>query len=94
MRKYVLREYCDKAEAGNERVFDEKKDAVECAFNELRKPSDSDKKVAVYEIKITPEQLEGYNDGNLDVTLSGFATAEDDNNLILCNTKIGNEKLC
>lgn len=84
MKKYIFEEYRDKAGIGSEKVFDEKKDAVKYALNEWKNLFDSDKKsylndpngkFSVYEIEITPEQLEEYNDGDLDIALSELATA-------------------
>ena len=81
MKKYIFHEYRDKWGLGSEKVFDNEKEAVEYANDEWRKLFDRDKKsytnddcgeFRVYEIEITAEQFEKYNNGELDLPLTEF----------------------
>ena len=81
MKKYVFHEYRDKWGLGSEKVFDNEKEAVKYANDEWNKLFDSGKKsylnddcgeFRVYEIEITAEQLEQYNNGELDLPLTEF----------------------
>ena len=87
-KRYVFEEYRDKLGTGTERVFEKavtKETAVEAAKAEWNALDDRDKKsyqqdpagmFRVFEIKITPKQMEQYEDGELDETLKELETRE------------------
>lgn len=87
-KRYVFEEYRDKLGTGTERVFEKavtKETAVEAAKAEWNALDDRDKKsyqqdpagmFRVFEIKITPKQMEQYEDGELDETLEELETRE------------------
>lgn len=87
-KRYVFEEYRDKLGSGTERVFEKavtKETAVEAAKAEWNALDDRDKKsyqqdpagmFRVFEIKITPKQMEQYEDGELDETLEELETRE------------------
>lgn len=87
-KRYVFEEYRDKLGTGTERVFEKavtKETAVEAAKAEWNALDDRDKKsyqqdpagmFRVFEIKITPKQMEQYEDGKLDETLEELETRE------------------
>ena len=81
MKKYVFHEYREKWGLGSEEVFDSEEDAVKYANDEWNKMCDSDKKTylnddcgefRVYEIEITAEQFEQYNNEELELPLTEF----------------------
>lgn len=86
--RYVIEEYRDKMGTGTERVFEKaatKETAIEAAKAEWNTLDDRDKKsyqqdpagmFRVFEIKITPKQMERYEDGELDETLEELETRE------------------
>ena len=67
MKKYVFESYSDKKGSGTLRLFDSKKEAVEYAKDEWNRLVKSDKekidRYHVYEVEMTDEQFEDYNDG-------------------------------
>lgn len=84
-KRYVFEEYRDKWGAGSEKVFENKKAAVEFAKEEWESLTKKDKDsyqqdpagmFRVFEIKITPKQMEQYEDGELDETLEELETRE------------------
>lgn len=86
--RYVIEEYRDKMGTGTERVFEKavtKETAIEAAKAEWNTLDDRDKKsyqqdpagmFRVFEIEITPKQMEQYEDGELDETLEELETRE------------------
>ena len=81
MKKYVFIEYRDSFGTGSEKIFDSEKDAVKYANDEWSKMCDSDKKTylnddcgefRVYEIEITSEKFEQYNNEELELPITEF----------------------
>ena len=79
MKKYVFEEYRDKYGLGSEKIFETEEEAVKYAKGEWSKMCDSDKKTylnddcgefRVYEIEITTEQFEQYNNEELELPLT------------------------
>lgn len=84
MKKYIFEEYRDSKGTGSEIMFDTAVEAVEYAKKDWEHFCEHDKQTyrndmmgthRVYEIEITAEQVELYNDGDLDVTLNELETA-------------------
>ena len=85
MKKYVYEEYADRYGTGDEKIFDKKEDAVSYAKEEWDKLTYSEKKTykkdtcesfKVYEIELSQEQLDEYNDGELEIALSELWIAD------------------
>lgn len=84
MKKYVFEEYRDKGGIGSQKIFDGKDEAVKYAAKEWDENLTTSEKKSyfndccgcfyVYEIEITPEQLEEYNEGYLEISLSELET--------------------
>lgn len=80
MKKYTFEIYKDKGGIGEERVFDSKDTAVEYASCEWDKLTEKEKSTTdicrVYEVEISPEELEAYNEGELEYSLDTLWTAD------------------
>lgn len=83
-KRYVFEEYRDKWGAGSEKVFENKNAAVEFAKEEWESLTKKDKDsyqqdpagmFRVYEIEITPQELEAYEEGELDGVLDEYKTS-------------------
>lgn len=83
-KRYVFEEYRDKWGAGSEKVFENKEAAVEFAKEEWESLTKKDKDsyqqdpagmFRVYEIEITPQELEAYEEGELDGVLDEYETS-------------------
>lgn len=80
MKKYLYQIYADKWGTGDEDLFDSQAEAVDYGESEWDKLTDKEKNVVdfcfVCEIEISPEELEAYNEGELEYSLDTLWTAD------------------
>lgn len=85
MIKYVFEEYRDKMGTGSEKLFDSEQAAVDYAkdawLGMVKYDRDSYKKDSagmfnVYAVEITDEQVEQYNNGELEISFAELWTAD------------------
>lgn len=78
MKKYVFTEHRDSKGIGSERIFDDSRQAMNVATYEWDRlvrsdrdsyASDAAGRFEVYEVELTPEELQAYQDGEADFTL-------------------------
>lgn len=78
MKKYVFTEHRDSKGVGSERIFDDSRQATNAATYEWGRlvrsdrdsyASDAAGRFEVYEVELTPEELQAYQDGEADFTL-------------------------